>query len=280
METDEKIDILEAIQIKAPSGLQFPDFKELYRRKDLIISFVWRNLKSEYAQTVLGLFWAILQPLIQIVIFTVVFGRIAKIATGNVPYLLFASFGIIPWTYISSAMTLSIGSLVSGQHLLTKIYFPRLIFPLTPVISRLVAFAISLFILLFVAVYYRITPTWHIVLLPLFIVYMIIIALGPGLWLSTLSVRYRDVQQAMPFVIRMLMFAAPIVYPVTAVPERFRFLYSLNPIVGAIDGFRACALGLPVDWMLIWPGLFTAFILLISGAMYFTKMEKIFADVV
>ncbi|MFZ0612169.1 MAG: ABC transporter permease [Desulfobacterales bacterium] len=280
MATDDNGDSVEVIHIKAPTGLQFPDFAELNRRKDLIVSFVWRNLKSEYAQTVLGLFWAILQPLIQIIIFTVVFGRIAKISTGNVPYLLFASFGIIPWTYMSSAMTLSIGSLVSGQHLLTKIYFPRLIFPLTPVISRLVAFAISLFILLFVAVYYRITPTWHIVLLPLFIVYMIIIALGPGLWLSPLSVRYRDVQQAMPFVIRMLMFAAPVVYPVTAVPERFRFLYSLNPIVGAIDGFRACALGLNVDWMLIWPGLFTAGIVLISGAMYFTKMEKIFADVV
>ena len=271
---------MEVIHIKAPSGIQFPDFKELNGRKDLIATFVWRNLKSEYAQTVLGLSWAIIQPLIQIAVFTVIFGKVAKISTGGLPYVLFASFGIIPWTYISSAMTGSISSLVVGQHLLTKIYFPRLIFPLTPVISRLVAFAVSLFILLFVAIYYHVLPTWRIVLLPLFTAYMMIIALGPGLWLSTLTVRFRDVQHAMPFVIRMLMFAAPIVYPLTVIPEKYRLLYALNPIVGAIDGFRACALGLNPDWMSIWPGMVTASILLISGAMYFTKMEKIFSDVV
>ena len=271
---------MEVIYIKAPSGLQFPDFRELYRRKDLIGSLVWRNLKSEYAQTVMGLSWAVLRPLIQIAVFTVVFGRIAKISTDGLPYVLFSSFGIIPWTYISRAMTISISSLVSGQNLLTKIYFPRLIFPLTPVISELVAFAISLFILLFVAIYYHVMPTWRLVLMPLFVVYMMIIVSGPGLWLSTMTVRFRDVKHAMPFVIRMLMFTVPIVYPVTAIPEKYRLLYALNPIVGAIDGFRACALGLNPDWMLIWPGIVTALMLLISGAVYFTKMEKIFADVV
>lgn len=280
MDTNENIETMEVIHIKAPSGLQFPDFKELNHRRDLLQSFVWRNLKSEYAQTVMGLFWAILQPVIQITIFTVVFGKIAKISADGLPYILFASFGIIPWTYISSAMTGSIGSLVKEQHLLTKIYFPRLIFPLLPIFSRLVAFAVSLLILLFVAIYYQISPTWHLVLLPFFVIYMMIIALGPGMWLSTLAIRFRDVQHAMPFVIRMLMFMAPVVYPVTAIPEKYRLLYALNPIVGAIDGFRVCALGMNPDWMLIWPGAVTALITLVTGAIYFSKMEKIFADVV
>lgn len=271
---------MEVTYIRAKTGLQFPDIKELYQRRDLLFTFVWRSLKTEYAQSVLGLSWAIIQPLIQITVFTVVFGKIAKIGTGDIPYVLFASLGIIPWTYISSAMTGAVGSLLTNKGILTKIYMPRLIYPLTPIFSRLVAFSVSIIILLFIAAYYRVMPTWRILLLPIFVGYMTIIALGPGLLLSTFCVRYRDVQHAMPFVIRMLMFSAPVVYPVTAIPEKFRLLYAINPIVGAVDGFRACALGSNPEWMLIWPGVPTALIVIIIGAFYFKNMEKIFADVV
>jgi len=266
--------------IKATSGLQFPDIKELFQRRELLSTLIWRTLKAEYAQSILGLAWAIIQPLIQILLFTVVFGKIAKITTGDLPYLLFASYGIIPWTYMSSSMTGAVNSLVVNKYILTKIYMPRLIYPLTPVAAKLVAFAVSLVLLLIIAVYYRVFPTWRIILLPLFIGYMMIVSLGPGLLFSTVSVRYRDVQYALPFVIRMLMYTAPVVYPVTAIPEKYRLLYSLNPIVGAIEGFRACGLGYNPDWTIIWPGIITALIVLLAGALYFTKMERIFADVV
>jgi lipopolysaccharide transport system permease protein len=271
---------MEVTYIKAHTGLQFPDLRELYQRRDLLVSFIWRQLKTEYAQSILGILWAIIQPLIQIVVFTVIFGKIAKITTGDIPYVLFASFGIIPWTYISSAMTGAVGSLLANKHILAKIYLPRLVYVLTPVVSRLFAFTVSIILLLIVAVYYRVMPTWRIILLPFFVVYMSMIALGPGLLLSTFSVRYRDVQHAMPFVIRMMMFAAPIVYPMTAIPEKYKMLYAMNPIVGAIDGFRACALGYNLDWTLIWPGMITALLLLVIGALYFKKMEQIFADVI
>jgi lipopolysaccharide transport system permease protein len=271
---------MEVTYIKAHSGLQFPDLKELFQRRDLLVTFIWRSLKAEYAQSVLGLFWAILKPLIEILIFTVIFGKIAKVTTGELPYTLFASFGIIPWGFISGAMAGAVGSLLTNKNILTKIYLPSLIYPLTPVFSRLVTLAVSIVLLLIVGFYYQVLPTWRIILLPFFVVYMMIIALGPGLLFSTFSVRYRDVQYAMPFFIRMLMFSAPIVYPVTAIPDKYRLLYAINPIVGAIEGFRACALGYNPDWMLIWPGITTALMLLIIGALYFKKMEKIFADVV
>ena len=266
--------------IKPRSGWQIIDFKELKEYRDLFFFLVWRDIKVLYAQTVLGLCWAILQPLIQIVIFTIVFGRVAKISTDGIPYILFSTVAIIPWTYMSQAITQSSQSLVLGQNMLGKVYFPRLIFPIMPVLARLIDFGISILLILGVALYYRVLPTWNLLLFPLFVVFMMSIGAGVGMWLSAMAIRFRDVKFAMPFVVRMLIYSAPIVYSASSIPKAYRTIYSLNPIVGVIEGFRSCLLGTPVPWQYIWPGMITAFVLLISGAFYFKRMERVFVDVI
>ncbi len=266
--------------IKPKSGWQMVDFKELKEYRDLFYFLVWRDIKVLYAQTILGLSWAILHPLVQIVIFTIVFGKVAKVSTEGIPYILFSTVAIIPWTYMSQAMTQSSQSLVQGQHMLGKVYFPRLIFPVTPVLSKLIDFGISMSIILCVMLYYRILPTWNLILFPLFLILMMAIPAGIGMWLSALAIRFRDVKLAMPFVIRMLIYTAPIVYSASSIPETYRIIYSLNPIVGVVEGYRACLLGTPVPWTYICPGIITAAILLISGALYFKRMERVFVDVI
>ena len=271
----------EPITIITPrTGWQVINFRELIEYRDLFFFLVWRDIKVLYAQTILGFSWAIVQPLIQIVIFSIVFGRVAKIPTDGIPYILFSSVAIIPWTYISQAMTTSSQSLVSGQSMLGKVYFPRLIFPISPTLSKLVDFGLSLIIVLGVSIYYRVLPTWNLLLFPFFIVFMVSIAAGVGMWLSAMAIRFRDVRFAMPFVIRMLMYTAPIVYSAASIPEKYRIIYSFNPIVGVIEGYRACLLGTPMPWFYIWPGMLTAAVLLISGAFYFKRMERVFVDVI
>ena len=266
--------------IKPKSGWQLIDFNELKQYRDLFYFMVWREIKVLYAQTILGFSWAILQPLIQIIIFTIVFGKVAQVSSEGLPYFLFSSVAIIPWTYMSQAMTQSSQSLVLGQHMLSKVYFPRLIFPLTPVLARLIDFAISVLILLVVLLYYRVMPTWNFIYLPLLIIFMITIPAGIGMWLSALAIRFRDVKFAMTFVVRMLIYTAPIVYSASAIPENYRILYSLNPLVGVIEGFRACLLGTPMPWLFIWPGFATNIVLFFGGAFYFRTMERVFVDVI
>jgi lipopolysaccharide transport system permease protein len=266
--------------IKPRIGWQIIDFRELMKYRDLFYFLVWRQIKVLYAQTILGFSWAILIPLIQIVIFTIIFGHVAKLPTDGIPYFLFSSAAIIPWTYMSQAMTASSQSLVSGQNLLGKVYFPRLMFPLTPVLAKLINFGISIIILLGVLIYYRVTPTYNIFFLPIFLALMIVIPTGIGMWLSALAIRFRDVKHAMGFLVRMLIYSAPILYSVSSIPESYRIIYSLNPIVAVIEGFRGCLLGTPIVWSLIWPGIFTSLFLLISGAFYFKRMEWLFVDVI
>ena len=266
--------------IEPMSGWQIIDFKELKEYRDLFYFLVWRNIKAQYAQTILGFSWAILNPLIQIVIFTVIFGKVAKIPTDGVPYFLFSSVAIIPWSYMSQSMSGSSQSLVSGQQMLGKVYFPRLIFPLTAVLSNLVDFGISMGIILGVIIYYRVTPTWNLLLFPVLVMMMIGIAAGVGMWLSSMAIRFRDLRFVMSFLIRMLMYSAPIVYSASSIPENYRILYSLNPIVAVIEGFRACLLGTPIPWLYIWPGMISTAILFISGALYFKRMERVFVDVI
>ena len=266
--------------IKPKSGWQVLDLKELKEYRDLFYFLVWRDIKVLYAQTVLGLAWAILNPLTQILVFSVVFGKVARIPTDGIPYALFTTAAIIPWTYMSEAMTASSQSLVTGQQMLGKIYFPRLLFPLTGVMSKLVDFGISLVILVGVLIYYRVTPTWNLLFLPIFLLMMMAIPAGSGMWLSSLAIRFRDVKHAMPFVVRMLIYLAPIVYSASKIPEKYRMLYSLNPVVSVIEGYRSCILGTPIPWQYILPGMITTLLLLIGGALYFKKMERVFADVI
>ena len=268
------------IVIEPESGWNIINFQELKEYRDLFYFLVWRDIKVLYAQTVLGFMWAILQPLVQIIIFAIVFGKVARLETEGIPYLLFSTVAIIPWTYMSQAMTSSSQSLITGQSMLGKVYFPRLIYPITPVLAKLVDFLIAMIIVLAVCLYYRITPTWNILLFPVFVLTMVSVAAGVGLWLSGLAIRFRDVKHAMPFVIRMLMYTAPIVYSASTISESYRFVYSLNPIVSVIEGFRACLLGSPFNWQFILPGMITTAIMLVSGAIYFRRVEKIFVDVI
>ena len=266
--------------IKPVSGWQLLNFRELKEYRDLFYFLVWRDIKVLYAQTILGFSWAILQPIVQIVIFTIVFGKVANIPTNGIPYFLFSSVAIIPWTYMSQAMTQSSDSLVKGQQMLGKIYFPRLIYPLTPIFAKLVDFGISILIILAVMIYYRVPPTWNLLFFPLFSVLMMSIAAGVGMWLSAMAIRFRDVKFAMPFIVRMLIYSAPIVYSASSIPVKYRLIYSINPIVGVIEGFRASVLGLPMPWVYIWPGIITSIILIISGALYFKRIERVFVDVI
>lgn len=266
--------------IRPYRGWEAIDFKELREYRDLFYFLVLRDIKVLYAQTVLGFSWAILNPLVQIIVFTVIFGQVANIPTDDIPYVLFSTVAIIPWTYMSEAMSASSQSLVNEQGMLGKVYFPRVIYPLTPVFAKLVDFAISLLILVAVMVYYRVAPTWNLLLLPALVVMMICIPVGIGMWLSALAIRFRDVKFAMPFFMRMLIYSAPILYTASAIPETYRFLYSLNPIVGVIEGFRACLLGTPFPWQYVLPGVVTTVLLLVSGAVYFRRMERVFVDVI
>ena len=266
--------------VKPQSGWQFIDFRELKEYRDLFFSFVWRDVKVMYAQTVLGLSWAILQPAIQIMIFTIIFGKVARVSTDGVPYVLFSSVAIIPWSYIAQTMTQSSQSLISGQHMLGKIYFPRLVFPIAPVLSKFINFGISMLIISGIMVYYRVYPSVNLLFLPIFIIMMMLIPAAAGLWLSSLAIRFRDVQHIMPFFIQLLMYTAPIIYSASTIPEHYRILYSLNPLVGVIEGFRACLLGTPILWHYVWPGVIVGILLLVTGALYFRRMESIIVDVI
>lgn len=262
------------------NGWELIDFKELNQYRDLFFSLVWRDIKVLYAQTIMGFAWAVLLPLIQIILFSIIFGAIANVSTDGIPYILFSSVAIIPWTYMSQSMTQSSQSLIQGSSMLGKIYFPRLLYPVSPILSKLVDFGIAMVIILCIMGYYRISPTWNLLLFPVFVLMMMAIPLGIGLWLSSLAIRFRDVKHAMPFFIQMLMYSAPIVYSASSVPETYRILYSLNPIVGVIEGFRACLLGMPIPWLYVCPGMVTALLLLVSGAFYFKRMERLIVDVI
>lgn len=256
------------------------NFKELKEYRDLFFFLVWRDIKVLYAQTILGFSWAILQPLTQILIFTIIFGNLAKMDTDGIPYFLFSTVAIIPWTFMSQAMSQSSQSLVAGQGMLGKVYFPRLIFPLTSVFSRLVDFGISFLIVILVMIYYQVPPTWNLLFFPVFTLMMICVSAGIGMWLSAMAIRFRDVKHAMNFFVKMLMYSAPIVYSASKIPENWRMVYSLNPIVGTIEGFRACLLGTPIPWQYIYPGAITALVILLTGVFYFNHMERVFVDVI
>jgi len=266
--------------IRPPSGFEAIDFAELKRYRDLFYFLVLRDVKVLYAQTILGFSWAIINPAIQIILFTVIFGKIANIPTDGIPYFLFSTVAIIPWTYMAESMMQSSQSLVSEQGMLGKVYFPRMIFPLTPIFSKLVDFSISLLLLIGVLFFYKVTPTWNLLLLPVFVLYMMLIPAGIGMWLSSLAVRFRDVKFAMSFIIRMLIYTAPVLYSASSIPPEYRLLYSLNPIVGVIEGYRACLLGGPIPWEFIVPGMATSLLLMLSGAIYFRRMERIIVDVI
>lgn len=253
---------------------------ELWRYRELFYFLVWRDVKVRYAQSVLGVGWAVIQPIVPMVIFTIVFGRVAGISSDGIPYALFSYAALVPWTYFSNALAESGGSLVKDVNMLSKIYFPRMILPLTSVLGRLIDFFVSFLLLFVLMAWYQASPTPSVAALPLLLLVMIATVSGLGMWLSALTLQYRDVRHAMTFMVQLLMYAAPVVYPTSLVPGAFRYLYALNPMVGVIEGFRASLLGAtPMPWDLIAIGSVSALVIFSMGMRYFVRREAAFADV-
>lgn len=266
--------------IEARKGWRIIDLHELYQYRDLFWFFVWRDIKVLYKQTVLGFLWAIIRPVFSMIIFSVVFGRLAKIPSDNVPYPIFTYAALLPWSYFSSSLSGSTQSLLTNVNMLTKVYFPRLVIPMTPVLAGLVDFGIAFSVLVILMIWYGVVPTGYIVFLPLLIIMMIMTAAGIGMWLSAMAIKFRDVRHAMQFVVQLLMYAAPVVWPVSLIPDKFRLYYGIYPMAGVIEGFRSAILGTnPMPWDLIGVGSLVATLIFVSGAFYFRRMEKIFADV-
>jgi len=254
--------------------------RELWPYRELFFFLVWRDVKVRYAQSVLGIGWAVIQPIVPMVIFSIVFGRVAKISSDGAPYTLFAYAGLVPWTYFANALGDASSSLVKEVNLLSKIYFPRLLIPLTAVLGRLLDLFISFGFLFILMAWYRVVPTAAVLSVPFLVLLTMLAASGLGLWLGALALQYRDVRYAVPFAIQFLMYAAPVVYPTSLIPERYRYLYALNPVVGVIEGCRAALLGnTPMPWDLIAIATISSLGLLWAGAIYFTRKEAVFADV-
>lgn len=273
--------------IQPKSGWRFVDWQELARYRDLFWFLSMRDVSVRYKQTVMGLGWAVIRPIASMVIFSVVFGRLARVPSDGIPYPLFCLCAMIPWTYFSTAFTTSSQSLVANANMIKKVYFPRVIVPMTPVLGGLIDFGVAMAILAVMMPIYGVYPGTGIVVLPLLILIMMTAAAGIGLWLSAMAVQYRDVSQAMPFVGQILMYAAPVVWPVTLITHQFpehaaslRLLYGLYPMAGVIEGFRAALLNSgPMPWDLIAIGGAVSVALLVSGVFYFRRLERTFADV-
>ncbi|AMV16760.1 Teichoic acid translocation permease protein TagG [Planctomyces sp. SH-PL14] len=270
-------------------GDRMIDWRELVDYRDLCLFLIWRGIKARYAQSVIGVGWAVVQPLFSMLVFTVVFGKLARISSDGVPYAVFNFVAMVPWTYFSNAVSDGSASLVTNAGMISKVYFPRLILPLAAVAAKLVDFVIALALLAVLLVVYRIVPTWGVVTLPLLTGLMVLTAFGMATWMTALAVQYRDVQHAMTFVLQLLMYSAPVVYPASLIPNRYellgwtvnpQWLYALNPMVGVIEGFRSALLGtrtMPWDFLAI--GSVSAALLAYSGLRYFRSREHVFADV-
>jgi lipopolysaccharide transport system permease protein len=273
--------------IEPKSGWRSIDLREIREYRDLFRFLVLRNIKVLYKQTVMGFAWAVIRPLFSMLVFSFVFGKLARIPSDGVPYPVFSYAGLLPWTYFAASLSASTGSLIGSSRLISKVYFPRIIIPLTPVLSSLVDFGIASSVLVLLMAVFRIAPTFQALFLPVLVAVMMLTASGMGMWLSAMAVQYRDVRFATPFITQLLMYAAPVVWPLSLLAEKFpvwgpriRILYGCYPMAGVIEGFRSALLGhTPMPWDLLGMGAVTAAILFVSGAFYFRKMERIFADV-
>jgi lipopolysaccharide transport system permease protein len=254
---------------------------ELWEYRELLYFLTWRDVKVRYKQTALGAAWAIIQPLFTMLVFSLFFGRLAKVPSDGIPYPIFSFAALVPWTFFANGLTQSSNSLVSSSNLITKVYFPRLVIPISAVISGVVDFALAFVVLIVMMAYYHVAPTWNAFLLPVFLLLAFITSLGVGLWLSALNVEYRDVRYVLPFVVQFWMFATPIAYPSTLLHEPWRTIYGVNPMVGVIEGFRWALLGThTTPGPMVGVSIFASLVILVGGAFYFRRMEKTFADVV
>jgi len=271
--------------IEPAHGLAALQLRAVWEYRELLYFLVWRDIKVRYKQTALGVLWVVLQPIISMIIFSLLFGKLLGVSSGDVPYPIFAYAALLPWNYFSTSLTRSSTSLVGSAHLITKVYFPRLIIPISGVLSGLVDFAVSFIVLIFMMIYYGIVPTIATLLLPAFLLLALVTALGFGMWLAALNVRYRDVNYIVPFLVQVWMYATPVVYSTTLIPERFRFLLGLNPMTGVVEGFRWALLGnkladaqAPGPLMAV--SIAISLLVLVTGAVFFRSTERTFADII
>ena len=256
-------------------------WRELWAARELFYFLAWRDLKTRYAQTVIGASWALMQPLLSTLIFTLVFSYLAKVPSDGLPYPLFAFAAILPWSLFARSLERSTLSVVTEGGLIKKVYFPRLIIPISATFINLVDFCVGLLILIGMMVWYQLIPQWTVIFLPLLVVVALLAALSVSLWLSALNVKYRDVASVVPLITQLWMFASPVLYPASLVPESVRWYYGLNPMAGVIEGFRWALLGKAApDWSMVSVSLGVVMVLLIGGVMFFRRVERTFADVI
>lgn len=258
-------------------------WRDLWRYRELFQVLAWRDVSVRYKQTVIGVAWAVIRPLLTMIVFTVIFGNIAKLPTdGTAPYALMVFAGMLPWTFFSTAMADASNSLVSNANLISKVYFPRLIVPAATIVVALIDLLISFSILVLMLIWFQFLPSWQILMLPVFILLACLASLGPSLWITSLNVKYRDFRYIIPFIVQFGLYVSPVGFSSSVIPEKWRLVYSLNPIVGIIDGFRWCVLG--GESTIYWPGLAaslaTTVFFLWFGVRQFRKMERSFADLV
>ena len=269
------------VVIEPAQGWPTINVRELLSRRGLLLHLVWRDVKSRYSQTVLGAGWAVLQPVLSMIVFSIIFGRFARVPSDGVPYPVFSLAGLVLWSYFSSALTGSSNSLILSRSLLTKVYFPRLVIPASPVLAALVDFGIASLVLLAVMARYGLAPGMEaIVRVPVSLAMVSMTAMGAGCWLAALNVQYRDVRHLSPFLVQIWMYSSPIVYSMSLVPAAYRTLYALNPLASAIMSFRAALLGTaPPTWTQLGLSLLSATTIFFAGTLYFRRTERVFADV-
>lgn len=257
-------------------------WKDLWRYRELFLVLAWRDLSVRYRQTAIGVIWAILRPLLTMVVLTIIFGRVAKLPSDGAPYALLVFAAMLPWNLFATSLSDASNSLISNANLISKVYFPRLIVPTATLATGLADLLISLVILFALMVYYRFAPSWNLLLLPLFVLLGLLATLGPGLWITAMNVKYRDFRYVIPFVVQFGLYVSPVGFSSSVVPERWRLLYSLNPMVGVIDGFRWSILGgvSPLYWRGFALSLAVIAFSLRQGVRQFRKMEKSFADII
>jgi lipopolysaccharide transport system permease protein len=279
----------EIVYIRPPQGWLGLNLKDLWLYRELIYFLIWRDVKVRYKQTVLGASWAIIQPLMTMVVFTVLFGRVAKVPTDGIPYPIFSYTALLPWGLFTKALTDAGKSLIHNRSMLTKVYFPRLVIPISSVVSGIVDFALAFTILIGMLIYYNsdlggnydITPNYAVITLPLFLLLAMVTSLGVGLWLSALNVIYRDVNYILPFITQIWLFITPVAYPASMIPEKWQLVYALNPMTGVVEGFRWALLGMePAPGPMVAVSTVIAIIILVTGLFYFRRMERTFADLV
>ncbi|HET6892448.1 MAG TPA: ABC transporter permease [Pyrinomonadaceae bacterium] len=259
------------------SGL---NLRELWRYRELLYFLIWRDIKIRYKQTLLGAAWAIIQPLFAMLLFTLFFGKLARMPSDGIPYPLFAYSGLLPWTFFANAVTNSGNSLVGSTNLITKVYFPRVIIPAAAVAAGLLDFGIAFLLLIPLLIYYGVGLSWSVVMLPLFLVLATLLALGVGMLMSALNVKYRDVRYALPFLIQIWLFASPVIYPSSLMPERWKWVLLLNPMTGIIEGFRASLFAKNFDWTAIAVASVLTLAIVLVSAYVFRRVEETFADIV